>query len=66
MSWTSYDTLTSSEIVGYTLLHKLNFVLDKTKHMAPKYTKVLKEKEEELWKAMRASMTRIEHFKGQY
>lgn len=66
MNWMSYDTLTSSEIVGYALLHKVNFVLDKTKHMAPKYIKVLKAKEEELWKAMRASMTRIEHFKAQY
>lgn len=66
MNWMSYDSLTASEIVGYTLLHKLNFVLDKTKHMAPKYIKVLKTKEKELWKAMRASMTKIDHFKAQY
>lgn len=66
IKWIHYNTLTSSDIVGYSLLNKLNFVLEKTKHMAPKYINVLKEKEEELWKAMLASMTKIGHLKAQY
>jgi hypothetical protein len=52
--------------VGYTILHKLNFAISKTKHLAPKYTIILREKEHELWRAMRTRMTNIEHLKAWY